>query len=188
MKKLFFICIASAILFVFSGCDGLNLTKDIEIDEVEIETDDFYMGGTRATRSTDTYSSFEWTQTVNVSDFSNELEGYDPSLFKKVICGSASIRVFSPDGTEGSIIDLLVETSGTPKLTFSLPSYSLGEIHDAVEIKAFAEKFMFQLFTQTLAQDSFTVKITGKTNIPDGERLRATILMKKIRVTVKVID
>ena len=186
MKKLFSVNVVIAGLFLFSSCDKIfELTKkDISVPDVEFKFDAIEVGTSSEVLRADTYYNFEWTKGISISDFGEDVAKYNSSHIINALCQSASINIFSPNDTAGNVIDLLVVTTGNPPLNFSKSSYTLGTVYAGEDMKSFAQSLIFQ----ALKQEPFEIKITGKTDLPPGEKLQATILLTGISVTVQLIN
>ena len=185
MKKLFFASVTCTLLFLFSGCDKLKEYTTIKVDvpDLELSFDEIEVKNQESTLRADTYSYFEWLKSISIDDFGASLKKYDVSHFKGITSKSASIRVYSTSGDNGKVEDLRIETTGSSPLTFTINSYVLGTTYSNGDFKTFVEQLMFKMITQP----SVTFKISGKTDIPEGSKIAATISVLDITVAVQVL-
>ena len=183
MKKLFFMSAVCAIFFLFSGCDEIKKLSvvDVDIPNVEFSFPAMEIDATRADMH-----SFEWTENVSISNLGSKVAGYNISYCKGATCESASVRIYPVNaGVEGKVENLRIEVIGgsSPPAPFTKSEYILGETCSDAALKTFAEKLLFNLLTQ-----EFTLKVSGKTDLPSGELIAAEIAILDIKVKIQLLN
>ena len=178
MKKLFFLSAVCAVFFLFSGCERIKelSTVNVPVAKVEFNFEAMEIGAMRADMS-----SFEWTRRLSLTDVSASLEQYDVTYFKGATCESASVRVYSPDGTAGNVEDFKIVT--TNGLSFTKSAYTLGDTYSGNDLVTFAGNLIFYMLTKP----PFDLTVSGKTDLAPGEKIAVDVQILDIVVTVQLL-
>ena len=180
MKKLF-LFVVSASLLLFAGCDELTEVTIPVIDKVTIPIGEIEIGDALRAAS-EGYTPFEMTQSISIDDLG--LGSYKNTI--KHVVGvaiqKASVRVYTDADGDYDVENFKIVTLGSSPLNFELESYVLDTWYTDNDLKVFAENFVKKALTET-----FTVKLTGETNLPEGEILKAEIVLEGLSIKIKVL-
>lgn len=188
MKRIIFIFFVCSMI-IFSGCEKFLkqlLTTEIDVTDIEYETDEITVLPPAEGSQMDDFVSFEEIITFYLDDLGDggkELNKYNKDHIKDIKCESASFTVFSTKGTPGDAIDFKVEVQGMPSHLFKMDICQLGAENAGLEAKEFIEKLLLALLKSQ--HNELTIIISGETNIPNSEKLKLTISIKRITVVVQ---
>ena len=180
-------CVIFACMLSFYACDKAKV--DVEVSSATIALDDIVVqDGTTAmskSRKSDTLNYFNVSQTIYLSqieDFTEEVLKHQ-SKITDVRVGTAAITIIADDDETGTVVeDFVLEAVGAA--TLNIPHYELGTAYNPENVPSFAAAFLLKLFQAS----SVEIKVSGKTDVTSGKKLKAKIEMEDMVFVVGLLN
>jgi len=172
---------------IFALCACEKVTVNIPVDSLTIQLDDILVGddGVKSGMirlADDALNSFHATQVIDLNKLNGITEEVkkDQSKITKVEVGSTSSITITVTGSDGTVVkDFLIEADGIN--SFAVANYDLGEPYSE-NVAAFASQLLLKLF-----KGSVSLTISGKTDVPEGAKLRVFIRLNDVVFKVKAL-
>ena len=178
-SKKFFLPFIILAWLVALGTSCENQKVKIPVKNLTFEFDDIKVD--EATK--DVLNSFNVTQVINLSTLKGLSE--DALKYKSKVTvvetGTTSITIYSVDDVGTIVKEFVLHTSGVG--TFNVPHYDLGTPH-IDNVQDYAANLLLKLMLNNTA----TVNISGKTDIPSGKNLRVAITLEDVTLFANILN